>query len=321
MKRMTIFVFVLCMGILLSGCGDTKDQYTFKGTILEINKNSILMEPLEGEDILKSSDRISIGIKDIELPENLLEGDIIEITYSGGVMESYPAQISDIISIKIVTDSVEPLVDNEESIPMIMIHKVLYYNTGEESDLEGRCGVMDGAITSTVDITEIPRKNNQSNFGEGYEYQIVGKDDIDIVIEGKWMRFKKMINNFDGVSMEILFGSSTSVKLEILNTVDLDVQFGEDYDLQILQNGKWESLPYLIENWGFNSIAYMAPKDEPMIWEVDWTVFHGELSPGTYRIVKSIMDFRETGDYTNYYLDAQFTIDENNSFRKIDPLG
>lgn len=321
MKRMTIFVFVLCMGILLSGCGDAKDQYTFKGTVLEINENSILMEPLEGEGILKSSDRISIGIKDIELPENLLGGDIVEVTYSGEVMESYPAQISDIISIKIVTDPVEPRVDNEDSIPMVMINKVLYYNTGDESDLEGRCGVMDGEITSTVEITEIPKKDDQSNFGEGYEYQIVGKDDIDVVIEGKWMRFKKMINNFDGVSMEIISGSSTSIKLEILNTVDLDIQFGEDYDLQILQNGRWEGLPYLIENWGFNSIAYMAPKDQPIIWEVDWTVFHGELLPGTYRIVKSIMDFRETGDYTNYYLDAQFTIDENNSFRKIDPVG
>ena len=34
-----------------------------------------------------------------------------------------------------------------------------------------RCSTMDGEITSTVDGTEIPTEDNQSNFGSGFGYQ------------------------------------------------------------------------------------------------------------------------------------------------------
>ena len=37
--------------------------------------------------------------------------------------------------------------------------------------IRGRCGNMDGEITSTVDGTEIPTEDNQSNFGSGFGYQ------------------------------------------------------------------------------------------------------------------------------------------------------
>ena len=44
-----------------------------------------------------------------------------------------------------------------------MVDGKLYYDTGKESTISGRCGVMDGEITSTVDGSEIPTKDNQSN--------------------------------------------------------------------------------------------------------------------------------------------------------------
>lgn len=314
MKKILLFALSIC--VLLSGCGvdtsnvgNNNDQNSFKSTVLEVNENSILVEPLEGEDVLKSADRISVSVTEIDFPDNLTEGDIVEIIYSGGIMESYPAQVGGVISINLVTESV----DGDEKFdrrPMIMINGELYYDTGSESDLGPRCGTMDGEITSTVDSTEIPTENNQSNFGQGYGYQRIGEYSIDVYMNDKWIRFEKELNNFDGVSMEVIEASSTSAKLEIINSTDLEVIFGEDYDLQVIQNGKWSSLPYLIENWAFNSIGYEVLKDKPAIWEVDWTVFHGELSPGTYRIVKSVMDFRESGDYTNYHLAAEFTIAE-----------
>ena len=34
--------------------------------------------------------------------------------------------------------------------------------------MDARCGTMDGEITSTVDGTEIPTEDNQSNFGSGF---------------------------------------------------------------------------------------------------------------------------------------------------------
>lgn len=315
MKKILLFVLSIC--VLLSGCGidssnagKDNDQSTFKAAVLEINENSILVEPLEGEDALKSADRISVSTTEIDISDSLSEGDIVEIIYSGGIMESYPAQIGSVISINIVTESIEGE-KNPDKKPMVMINGELYYDTGKESDLGPRCGTMDGEINSTVGSEEVPTNDNQSNFGEGYGYQHVGEYSIDIFMNDKWIRFEKELNNFDGVSMKVTDVSKTSAKLEILNTTDLEVMFGEDYDLQVFQNGKWSSLPYLIDNWGFNSIGYKALKDEPYTWEVDWTVFHGELSPGTYRIVKSVMDFRASGDYTNYHLASEFTISES----------
>ncbi len=56
-------------------------------------------------------------------------------------------------------------------IPMVMIDGVMYYDAGRESTVSGRCGVMDGEITSAVAGTEVPAADDQSNFGSGYGYQ------------------------------------------------------------------------------------------------------------------------------------------------------
>lgn len=77
-------------------------------------------------------------------------------------------------------------------IPMVMVEGILYYDTGKESTVEARCGVIDGEITSSVDASEIPTEDNQSNFGTGYGYQFVSEDTIEIQMEdGKWYVYEK----------------------------------------------------------------------------------------------------------------------------------
>ena len=66
-------------------------------------------------------------------------------------------------------ESGEPVLNDR--IPMVMADGAMYYDTGRESTVTGRCGVMDGEITSAVERTEVPSENNQSNFGAGYGYQ------------------------------------------------------------------------------------------------------------------------------------------------------
>lgn len=65
---------------------------TFLAEILEISRKSVLVEPLEDERERKSSDQISFSIGELE-DIGAEEGDIVEITYDGLIMESYPAQI------------------------------------------------------------------------------------------------------------------------------------------------------------------------------------------------------------------------------------
>lgn len=76
---------------------------------------------------------------------------------------------------------------------MVMIDGELYYNIGRESTIEGRCGVMDGEISSSVESTETPTENNQSNFGTDYGYQYGADGIIEIYMEDKWIVFKNII--------------------------------------------------------------------------------------------------------------------------------
>lgn len=116
------------------------------------------------------------------------------------------------------------------------------------------------------------------------------------------------LNTLDGVTMQMEKYTSSGGDVEIRNETDKEITFGEWYEIQVEVNGKWFPLPYIIENAAFNQPAYNAPKDETVIWEVKWEWLYGKLPKGRYRIIKDMLDFRGTGDYTKYYLAAEFEI-------------
>lgn len=75
---------------------NNEGQYQFVGTIIEVNDNSIIVEPKEGTNERKSSDKISIkitrpmsGVNDF-----YVKGNKVKVTYNGIIKETYPAQIS-----------------------------------------------------------------------------------------------------------------------------------------------------------------------------------------------------------------------------------
>lgn len=84
----------------------------------------------------------------------------------------------------------EKEIELEQVTPTVMVNDEYYYSTEKESEIYGRCGVMDGEITSTVEKTELPSQNNQSNFGTGYGYQYANNG-IEVNIDGKWIVFEK----------------------------------------------------------------------------------------------------------------------------------
>lgn len=103
-------------------------------------------------------------------------------------MESDPLQLENQKSIQLLEKK------TSDRIPMVMVDGNLYRSVGEVSDINGRCGVTDGEITSTVDGTEVPSENGQSNFGAGYGYQIVDEKHIDVYMpfgnSEEWVRFE-----------------------------------------------------------------------------------------------------------------------------------
>ena len=75
-------------------------------------------------------------------------------------------------------------------IPMVRVNGVLYLDTGYESTLDARCGVMDGEITSQVDGSEMPTEDDQSNFGTGYGYQYGTEEGtVELYMNEQWRVF------------------------------------------------------------------------------------------------------------------------------------
>ena len=83
----------------------------------------------------------------------------------------------------------------------------------------------------------------------------------------------------------------------------VEVVYGEAYEIEKQNDGRWEAVPTIIEDYGFTDIAYVIEAHGESRQEVDWSWLYGELSPGTYRIKKTII-----GDGESYDLSAQFLI-------------
>ena len=116
------------------------------------------------------------------------------------------------------------------------------------------------------------------------------------------------LNTLDGVTMQLEKYTSSGGNVAIRNETDKEITFGDWYVIQSETNGKWKTMPYKVKKVAFHQVAYNAPKDETVSHEVKWDVLYGELPKGRYRIIKDMLDFWETGDYTKYYLGAEFEI-------------
>ena len=157
----------------------------FQAEILEIHGGHYLVKPVEGSWELNSADRIEVPIRNAHPSPEPEIGDVIEIEYSGEILETYPAQIADVYGIKIIKEA-----ETWDLIPMVMVNGTLYLDTGHESKIEARCGVMDGEITSQVDGSKQPTVDDQSNFGTGYGYQYGATEGtIELFMNGKWWIF------------------------------------------------------------------------------------------------------------------------------------
>ena len=157
----------------------------FQAEILEIHDGNYLVKPVEGSWELSSADRIEVPIRNVHPSPEPEIGDVIEIEYSGEILETYPARIADVYGIKVIKET-----ETWDLIPMVMVNGTLYLDTGHESKIEARCGVMDGEITSQVDGNKQPSVDDQSNFGTGYGYQYGATEGtIELFMNGKWWIF------------------------------------------------------------------------------------------------------------------------------------
>ncbi len=112
-KRLLLLLLAGLLVLTLLGCtaSEKEEETSFTGTILEKTESGLLVEPKEGSAELNSADKISVSLKDAVLLNSQGEeislddfevGKEVEITYTGGIAESYPAQIHNCLKVKLL---------------------------------------------------------------------------------------------------------------------------------------------------------------------------------------------------------------------------
>ena len=105
-------LLILILSLILTACGTSSgdgesevggdETVTFQATILEIQDGYYLVESVEGSAELNSADQITIPMINMNPSPEPEVGDVLEIEYDGSIAVSYPAQIVNVYSIRVV---------------------------------------------------------------------------------------------------------------------------------------------------------------------------------------------------------------------------
>lgn len=128
--------------------------------------------------------------------------------------------------------------------PTVMVNGKIYIDTGKEA--YPKENTSDGKINTKVEQSEVPCKNDQSNFGTGYDYHFCEDGNLEINIDGKWYIFEqeptkevitlKIIEKDENNNL-ILAGEKSN-EVFSLNTSDVQIYLdNEEADSSLLKAG------------------------------------------------------------------------------------
>ena len=97
-----------------------------------------------------------------------------------------------------------------------------------------------------------------------------------------------LITEVENVSATIDDISPTGATIVITDKNKEQYTYGEWYQIEKEENGKWVELETKIDNYGFNEIGYLVDDHDQVKFVIDWEWLYGTLSDGSYRIVKQV---------------------------------
>ncbi len=119
----------------------------------------------------------------------------------------------------------EPVSESYDLIPMIMIDGALYLDTNQKTPL-GAAAVVSGEILSSVDGTQKPTENGQSNFGCVGNPYVLQDDSVFVLIDQDWFLFKKEKTDSQTLTLEAVI--ELSHKGESLSWQDFELYKGTE---------------------------------------------------------------------------------------------
>ena len=179
------FLIMLC-GILvlcLASCSknrsdepETPETRVLSGTIKEFSGSTMLVVPEEGSWELGSSDLFSIPIQHMETSIEPLVGDKLEILYSGGILETYPASLENILSIRVIKSETQPEENPKEETESKCRAVFAFGEVYWETAYEGEPIAENGTFIGLTILEGIPEELKDIEFEEGLRYQGIGKE-------------------------------------------------------------------------------------------------------------------------------------------------
>lgn len=218
MKKLGMIIIAALVLIIFTSCSGTENEHIDFSCLIPASTRSVLVEHASGGNTVSYSAE-KHAIEEIEswlsslkcqrqffsdgsTPGDANGGECFTFTTDGGSF-SYVKNAPDKCYLLVNGDwyfvknpSDPPKYDGKtdtnaaDCAKAVFVRDKLFISTEEESTVQGRCGVMDGEINSSVGEGEVPTVNRQSNFGTGYSYQVTGEDTVDVLIDGKFIVFK-----------------------------------------------------------------------------------------------------------------------------------
>lgn len=169
-----------------------KGEYLIqKGILKKTQKESINEDvpfDIKNADVFKVTDT---NLTETVRADSLKKGDDVMINIYDNELEKN--RIGEIGKIYAVYYQIQENVETSKTAypPMIMIDDKLYKDTGYVNSAI-KSETFDGKITNSVDGSEKPAKNNESNFGKGYGYKICDEGIVNVKINDKWEIFREV---------------------------------------------------------------------------------------------------------------------------------
>lgn len=107
------------------------------------------------------------------------------------------------------------------------------------------------------------------------------------------------ITKIDNITTNITDISLTGATIIIKDTNKTPCTYGQWYKIEKQVNGIWYEVKPIIDNYVFNDIGYVRDKNNEVKFIIDWEWLYGELTQGSYRILKQV---------DNKYISIEFGI-------------